>query len=358
MAITHPYSWPEVRRGAERIIVETARALAGRGHAVTVLTSGTESSRTTRSDGTTWVRYRRRFADDARHERWFGWRVVPDLLAGRFDVVHSMMPRDCVAAIRTQRLRRHRTLYDEMGNPFRDKVLGRHDGAARQRVIADVDVYACMSEFSRGLLERDWGRPGTILPGGVRLDQFQPEPRRAEPTILFSGALDRPEKGVPLLLEAVALLARSRPEVRLQLSGPGDAGPLLAAAPAAARERTEVLGLGEPEDQSGRYARAGVTTLPTTTDSFGLVCLESLAAGTPIVVGDGGAPPELVAAGDRIGVVARLEAATLATALDEGLKLADDPETAARCRAFAAGFDWDAAIAPRLEELYAPGPRW
>src|ERR671919_397201 len=40
VAITHPYSWPEVRRGAERITVETGRALAARGHDVTLFTAG------------------------------------------------------------------------------------------------------------------------------------------------------------------------------------------------------------------------------------------------------------------------------------------------------------------------------
>lgn len=356
IAITHPYSWPEVRRGAERIIVETSRALAARGHDVTVLTAGDGASRRT-EDGVTTVRYRRRFDDPFRHERWFGWRVLAALRFGRFDVVHSMMPGDAVAAIRTARRAGHRTVYEELGNPIREKVEGRPDRALRERVIRDVDVYGCMSQFSRRFLEEEWGRRGAIIPGGVRIADYTPLPRTAEPTILLSGALDRPEKGLAELLAAMARLAETRPEVRLLLSGPGDPTPILAAAPEAARERTQLLPIGEPQALAERYATTWVTCLPTVWDSFGLVVVESLAAGTPVVVGPAGAPREVVE--PSVGVVAAgLDPEPLATALDRALDLAREPSTVDACRAVAQRFDWDGAIAPLLEELYAGSDRW
>jgi phosphatidylinositol alpha-mannosyltransferase len=350
IAITHPYSWPEVRRGAERIIVETSRALAARGHSVTVFSAGSAASRA-EADGVTTVRYRRRFADPFRHERWFGWRVLPALRSGGFDVVHSMMPADAVAAIRTAGHAGHRTVYEELGNPIREKIEHRRDGALRERVIHDIDVYGCMSQFSRGFLEREWGRRGAIIPGGVRLSEFSPRPRSPHPTILLSGAIDRPEKGLAELLAATALLAEERPDVRVLLSGPGDPAPIIAAAPAAARERTEVLPMGAPADLVEQYATAWVTTLPTVWDSFGLVVIESLASGTPVVVGPSGAPPEVVQ--PAIGAIAAsLEPEPLCQALADGLALATQSGTVEACRATAARFDWDDAIAPLLEDLY------
>ena len=80
VAITHPYSWPEVRRGAERITVESSRALAARGHDVTLFSAGAEAS-TTRTDGFTLVRFKRVFEQPHWHERWFGWRLLPALCA-------------------------------------------------------------------------------------------------------------------------------------------------------------------------------------------------------------------------------------------------------------------------------------
>ncbi len=353
VAITHPYSWPEVRRGAERIAAETARSLVARGHEVTVFTAGTVAQHH-EAGGLRTVRYRRRFADPVRHERWFGWRVLPELVRGRFDAVHSLMPYDAVAAIRAGRLTRHRTVYQEIGNPLRSWWAGLRDRRARRRVVRSVEVYGCMSRYTTRVLAAEWGRVGAVIPGGVRIEQFEPASERApDPTILYSGALTEPRKHLGTLLEAIGRLAADLPDVQLWLSGPGDPSELLRAVPPSTRARVDVLRLGEPDEQGPRYAAAWVTALPSEADCFGLVLVESLACGTPIVVADDGAPPELVT--PETGAVSRLrDPDSLADALRRTLDLARIPETVTRCRARAAEFDWDTAIAPRLEGLYAP----
>ena len=354
VAFTHPYSWPEVRRGAERIVVESARALAARGHDVTILTAGSTPQRS-HQDGVTSVKLRRLFDSPARHEAWFAARIVPYLIVNRFDVIHSMMPRDAVSAIWTRRLglARHRTLYDEMGNPWKWYWADLPDRRARERVVQSVDVYGCMSRYSLGVLEKEWHRTGVLIPGGVSLSGFAIAPERAaQPTILFSGAFAEPRKGLSVLLEAIALLADEQPGVRLWLSGSGDATPFLDAAPEAARTRTDVLPLGTPGEQGQRYGQAWVTTLPSVDDSFGVALIESLACGTPIVVADHAAPPELVT--PETGAICQpKDPVSLAQALRQGLALAGKPETAQRCRSFAAAFDWDQGLAPLLEQLYA-----
>jgi glycosyltransferase involved in cell wall biosynthesis len=351
VAITHPYSWPEVRRGAERITVETGRALAARGHAVTLLTAGMTAS-TTREDGLTTVRFRRRFENAHRHERWFGWRITPVLLRGGFDAVHSLMPYDALAAIRTRRISKHVTVYDEMGNPYRWWWDMLPDKRVREIVVRKIDFYGCMSHFALDVLEEEWDRSGVIIPGGVRLAEFTPAAERAaQPTILFSGTLTEPRKRIDTLLEAVALLSRDVPDVRVCLSGQGDPADVLAAAPPEARERTELLGMGEVHEQGERYAKAWVTALPSESDSFGVATIESLASGTPIAVSDHGAPQEVVT--PEVGAIARVrDPQSLADALGKCLELARLPKTAAHCRARAAAFDWDDAIAPLLEGFY------
>jgi glycosyltransferase involved in cell wall biosynthesis len=351
VAITHPYSWPEVRRGAERITVETGRALAARGHDVTLFTAG-RAPIGKRRDDTRVVRYRRVFDDPHRHERWFGWRVFPDLVRGRFDAVHSLMPYDAIAAIRARKLTGHVSVYEEMGNPYRWWWALQPDRRARERVVREIDVYACMSRYALRVLEQEWRRGGVVIPGGVRLDEFAPATEREpEPTILFSGALAEPRKHLDTLLKALALLARREPDVRLWLSGPGDPAPLLAAAPSESQARTIVLALGQADEQAQRYARAWVTALPSEEDSFGMALIESLACGTPIAVADNGAPEELVT--DEIGAVARLgDPESLANALSTALELARRPATTQHCRERASAFDWDFTIAPFLEKLY------
>ena len=351
VAITHPYSWPEVRRGAERIVVETARSLAGRGHDVTVITAGSKAERSSR-DGIRTVKVRRLFDNPFRHERYFGWRILPFLASGGYDVVHAMMAGDATAACRARRVGRYRVLYDEMGIPWASWWAQLPDRKNRERLVRDVDVYGCMSQFALDVLEREWGRKGTLIPGGVRLAQFRPADAREEvPTILFSGALDEPRKGVGDLLEASAIVAETHPDLRVWLSGPGDGPAVVSAAPESIRDRVDLLPIGSPEEQGQRYSRAWVTALPSVSDSFGLVLIESLASGTPIVVVDDCAPPSLVTP-DTGAVANPHDPVSLAEALMKGLKLATIPETAGRCRDFAANFDWDTGVAPLLERAY------
>ncbi|MGI8751462.1 MAG: glycosyltransferase family 4 protein [Acidimicrobiales bacterium] len=351
LAFTHPYGWPEVRRGSERIVVESARAMAARGHDVTIFSAGASEERAER-DGVTTVRFRRRFERPVRHEAWFGYRIMPHLLRGRFDAVHAMMPRDALAAVHTRRLSGHRVVYEELGIPARWFWSEVPDGRARRRLVDSVDVYGVMSNYALDILAADWGRKGDLIPGGVRLSEFRPAERRAtQPTILFSGALSEARKGLPDLLAALDLLIDERPRIQLWLSGPGDPAGMVAAAPSRVRDRVTVLPLGDPADQSARYATAWVTALPSVGDSFGMALIESLASGTPIVVANHGAPPQLTTPATGVVVEPR-NPQSLADGLREGMDLALDPATATRCRRFAAQFDWDESLAGLLENLY------
>lgn len=354
VAITHPYAWPEVRRGAERIAVETARALATRGHDVTLLTAGSRPERS-RLAGFSMVRFRRLFASPYRHEQSFALRIMPHLVKGRFDAVHSLMPLDATAAVLTQRFGGHVTVYEEMGIPWRSFWDGLRDRRVREYLVKSVDVYGCMSEFARQTLEGEWGRRGDLIPGGVRVSDFSPALEREQaPTILFSAVLDEPRKGLADLLASLAILVKDEPKLQLWLSGPGDPSAVVGAAPPAVRDLVTHLSLGSPHEQGERYARAWVTALPSISESFGLVLIESLAAGTPIVVVDDAAPPSLVTA--ETGAIARPhDPASLAEALRTGFALARNPRTPAACRSFALRYDWDAGIAPLLEDLYERG---
>jgi phosphatidylinositol alpha-mannosyltransferase len=208
------------------------------------------------------------------------------------------------------------------------------------------------------VLQRDYARRGTLTPGGVDLQQFAPTGSRAkEPTLLYCGALDERRKHVALLLEALALVAEREPSVRLQLCGPGDPSAVLASAPAVARERTELLPPVVPreagaEELARRYSRAWATVLPATFEAFGMVLVESLACGTPIVAADHAALPELVTPATG-ALAAPLDAGSLADACACALELSGRPGVGEACRESAAPYDWRTSLAPRLETLYA-----
>jgi glycosyltransferase involved in cell wall biosynthesis len=359
IALAHAFCWPEVRRGAERFLPALGAALARRGHEV-VHFSAAWNPRLAAADGVEMVCLRRLFSGQYRHEADFGRRLMPRLVAGSFDAVHAMGRHDGVAAIRAARVRRGmRTVITDLGlpNPAWWATQGRREARACAKVAAHVDVYSAMSHTAVEWLARNYGRTdGVVVPGGVSLESFHPAPaRERRPTILFSGALAEPRKGVHVLLDALPLIAEAEPEVQLWLSGPGDPEPLLAKAPPGVSERVALLGLGDPDAQHERYGRAWITCLPSTHDSFGMALVESLACGTPLVTTTDSAPKELVEVGITGELCEPLDPRSLADACLRGFELTGNPDTVARCRSSAEPYDWDLGLAPLCERLYIHG---
>jgi phosphatidyl-myo-inositol alpha-mannosyltransferase len=357
IALTHAYSWPEVRRGAERFLPGLAAALARRGHEVVLYSAGSEAG-TEYRNGFRTTRVKRRVSHPNRHEALFGLELLPRLAAGRFDVVHSLGRHDALASIRAARVHPgRRTLITDLGLPTPSwwAEQGPRQARAVEKVVRGIDVYTCMSRCAVEYLERNYGRSdGKVVPGGLGLDQFAPAPEREpRPTILFSGAITEPRKGVSVLLEALPRIAEEEPEVELWLSGPGDPEPFLAAAPPGARERTRALGLGDAGAQPERYGRAWVTCLPSTHDSFGMVLVESLACGTPVATTNHSAPKEVVDEGVTGELCEPEDPADLARACLRAIELTRRPGTVEACRASAEPYDWDRGLAPLVERLYS-----
>lgn len=360
IAIVHPFPWPEVRRGAERYLEDLAHYLAGRGHRVEVVT-GTDGprSRTRRPDGV-WV-VRRPHLLRARGARLgvgpvetFGARALRPLVAGGYDVVHAFTPSGALAGWAARRP----TVYSVLGHPAADQLPGhvvpRHLFAA---AVRRATVAAVLSGASARALEDTTGRPGTVLPPGVRLDRFPPRlgPRPGPPRLLLSASLADRRKRAELAVTALAGVLEHHPDARLALSGEGDPGYVLAAAAAlgpSVRAAVDVLGPGDPDEVPARYREATVTVLPADHEAFGLALVESLASGTPVVCAPSAGMPEIVDDPAVGRVAAAATGPALARAVLEAVALAARPDTAARCRAHAARWDWDEAVGPRHEALY------
>jgi phosphatidylinositol alpha-mannosyltransferase len=301
---------------------------------------------------------RRRFERPYRHEADFALRLLPRLARGRFDAVHSLGHFDALASVLAARLRRdgRRTVITDLGlpDPAYWESLGPLHARVASAVAAGIEIYSGMSQLAVDYLARNYGRDdGVVVPGGVALGRFVSAERRNErPSILFSGVISERRKGVPVLLEALPLIAAAEPDVELWLSGPGDPGPWLAEAPAAALPRVRAIGLGDLDRQHERYGQAWVTCLPSMYDSFGMALVESLACGTPIVASTHGAPQELVQEGITGELCAPEDPRSLADACLRAFELARRPQTIAVCRASAERFDWDLGIAPLCERLY------
>jgi glycosyltransferase involved in cell wall biosynthesis len=192
------------------------------------------------------------------------------------------------------------------------------------------------------------------LPSAYAARPPAPPPSLSPPTVLFASRLT-PEKGVWTLLEAFGLM---RTPAGLELAGAGIAAPAVARATAAHRcaDRIRLLGHLEGAAMREAYARAAVVAVPSLwPEPFGLVGVEALASGRPVVTTGVGGITDWAQAELGVAVVAPGSAAALAAALDRVLA---EPVWAARARD--AGASWvqehhsAAAHAARLREVLAP----
>lgn len=360
VALTSVHGWPEVHRGGERYLHELAAALQRAGHRPEVWVT---APRDVAGDGEVLGvpvrrlparRWRPARHGDLARQLAFGPQSLARLLARpSLDVWHATSTGDGAAAALAGRLRpRLATVFTDHGYPARRSRDARTDRRFHRVVVDHVGAYVCVSEAAGRFLRDDYGREPEVVPPGVTLADYAPATRTATPTILYAGSLTESRKNVALLLQAVARLRAHVEDVELWLCGPGDATALLAAAPAAAREAVTFTGLVDPAELADRYARAWVTALPSHAESFGMVVVESFASGTPaVVLTASGGPAGIVT--DDTGVAVDDTPEGLAEGLRAGLELARAAGTVEACRARAADFDWDTAMVPRLEEVYA-----
>jgi glycosyltransferase involved in cell wall biosynthesis len=169
----------------------------------------------------------------------------------------------------------------------------------------------------------DVGLPDVLfLPNAVEPSAFRQH--RAEPAgrfrMLFAGRLE-PVKGIPVLLEAMAMLAERHPEVELQLAGVGSREQEYRAIAARLGLAGQVTFLGRTPraEMADRFAESDLFVLPSLHEGFPIVLLEAWAAGLPAVLTNVGAVPDVCVDGQDALVVEPGDAAGLAKALERAV---------------------------------------
>ncbi|ROT97989.1 glycosyltransferase family 4 protein [Histidinibacterium lentulum] len=205
-------------------------------------------------------------------------------------------------------------------------------------------VFVRSSNVARSLVE-DYGLPadkvlcvhaGSNAPvPPAPADVAAPRQRN---TILFAG-IDWERKGGPALLQAFRLVLERHPDARLSIVGcTPDTGGL---------PNCEVAGRVPLGEMPRRFAGAGIFCLPTLREPFGIVFVEAMWHGLPIVATEVGAVPDMVEPGVNGALVAPGDVPGLARAL---CAILDDPARAARYGAASRAraedrYDWDKVAA-------------
>jgi glycosyltransferase involved in cell wall biosynthesis len=162
------------------------------------------------------------------------------------------------------------------------------------------------------------GTPVTVIPYGVDLSMFNPAPRAARDTPVI-GAVSRlsPEKGLDVLLSAVAMLRDRGTNVRVVLAGDGPTRRAL-------ERKTSQLKLNDRVEFRGEVAHANVPAvlqqidifaMPSTAEGFGVSALEASAMRLPVVASDVHGIPDVVRDGESGLLVAASDARALADAI-------------------------------------------
>ena len=153
-----------------------------------------------------------------------------------------------------------------------------------RKLASRLDIRVAVSPEAAGMARRHLGGSYDILFNGIEIDRFaNADPRpKVGPTVLFLGRHE-PRKGLSVLLEASRWMPS---EVRFWIGGHGPETEALKAA-YGGDDRIEWLGPLSEEDKRARLAAADTFCVPSLGgESFGVVLLEGMAAGTPVVASD------------------------------------------------------------------------
>lgn len=132
--------------------------------------------------------------------------------------------------------------------------------------------------------------PALYLSNPIELDDrlcsVEPSDKRGF-TVLFAGRL-APEKNIPYLLHAFAKFSGACPNSELWLAGEGDQEKRLKTQcrELGIEERVKFLGFLDRAQLSSRYAAADVFVLPSLVETQGMVAMEAMQFGVPVIVSD------------------------------------------------------------------------
>lgn len=238
------------------------------------------------------------------------------------------------------------------------RVVGPVVRRAAARLARRIAVSPAAAAYHAGVLGL---RPSDfrVVPNAVDVRRFAdaapfPELRSDGPVLLFVGRLER-RKGLEQLIHAFTMLKTTRPDVRLVVIGDGpERDRCQALLPARLRVDVDFLGRVDQEDLPRFYASADVFVSPALGgESFGIVLLEAMAAGAPVVASDLPGYRSVVDDGVTGRLVPRDDPRSLAAVVDA---LLENPSLRSALveqgRRAVAAFDWP-AVARRLREVYA-----
>ncbi len=242
-----------------------------------------------------------------------------------------------------------------------------HAAAKRQKIIFAIgpilepaieklSARIAVSEAARLTLTDHLDTDAVIIPNGIYANRYT-EGKRIEKwsgnTIGFIGRFEEPRKGLSVLVDALPVISRFAPDVKVLVAGPGDPAEVIEDIDPQLRQRFEFLGKISEDEKADFMSSVAVYVAPNTGgESFGIILAEALAGGACVVASDIPAFEDLLGQGE-FGALFESESATeLAKVVIDLLRDENKrKELSSRGKERAKLFDWT-VVAQQIYSVY------
>ena len=242
-----------------------------------------------------------------------------------------------------------------------------HAAAKRQKIIFAIgpilepaieklSARIAVSEAARLTLTDHLDTDAVIIPNGIYANRYtdgKAIEKWSGNTIGFIGRFEEPRKGLSVLVDALPVISRFAPDVKIFVAGPGDPAEVIEGIDPQLRQRFEFLGKITESEKADFMSSVAVYVAPNTGgESFGIILAEALAGGACVVASDIPAFDDLLGHGE-FGALFESESSTeLAKVVIDLLR--DETkrkELSARGKERAKMFDWT-VVAQQIYSVY------
>ena len=176
-----------------------------------------------------------------------------------------------------------------------------HAAAKRQKIIFAIgpilepaieklSARIAVSEAARLTLTDHLDTDAVIIPNGIYANRYtdgKTIEKWSGNTIGFIGRFEEPRKGLSVLIDALPVISRFAPDVKIFVAGPGDPAEVIEGIDPQLRQRFEFLGKITESEKADFMSSVAVYVAPNTGgESFGIILAEALAGGACVVASD------------------------------------------------------------------------
>ena len=230
-------------------------------------------------------------------------------------------------------------------------------GPILEPIVEKLSARIAVSELARSTLKDHFETDAVVIPNGIDGQKYANakiiDAYSKNHTIGFIGRFEESRKGLQVLIDSLAIVARFVPDVEYLVAGPGDSKEFMKNLNPQLRSRVKFLGLLSNAEKESFLKSIQIYVAPNTgSESFGIILTEALSAGTAVVASDIPAFKAVLENGEAGELFKNGDSADLAKVLVALLRDDDKRKRlSGNGRLSAQKYDWQ-VVAEQIENVY------